>query len=57
MMTRSEVQFKIRALREELENRYKTGTVKMASADGVAIPTEDLQNQMFSLIYKLSKME
>jgi hypothetical protein len=56
-MTRLDIQIKIKAIREELENRYKTGTVKLAAADGTPIPTEDLQNQMFALIYRLSKME
>jgi hypothetical protein len=56
-MTRLELQAQIRALREELENRYKTGTVKLAAADGTPIPTKDVQNQLFSLIYRLSKIE
>lgn len=56
-MTRLEIQARISVLREELENRHKTGMVKMASEDGTPISTEDLQNEMFSLIYKLSKFE
>lgn len=56
-MTRTEIQTRIRALREELENRHKYGTVKIADSNGVAIATEKIQNEMFSLIYKLSKME
>ena len=56
-MTRTETQMRIRALREELENRYKYGTVKIAASDGTPISTEQLQNEMYSLIYKLSKME
>jgi hypothetical protein len=56
-MTRLELQSQIKALREELENRYKTGAVKLAATDGTPIPTKDVQNQLFSLIYKLSKME
>lgn len=56
-MTRTEIQMRIRALREELENRYKYGTVKIADSSGSPIPAEKLQNEMYSLIYKLSKME
>jgi hypothetical protein len=56
-MTRLELQAQIRALREELETRHKTGAVKLAKADGTPIATQDVQNQLFSLIYKLSKME
>jgi len=52
MMTRTE-----RALREELDNRHKYGTVKIADANGAPIPVEALQNEMYKLIYKLSKME
>ncbi len=51
------MQMQIKALREELENRYKYGTVKMANADGSAIPTEELQNKLYSLIYKLSRLD
>lgn len=56
-MTRLELQNQIRVLREELENRHKTGTVKLAAADGTPIPTKDVQAQMFALIYRLSKVE
>lgn len=55
-MTRSEMQARVNALREELEHRYKYGVVKMAS-NGSPIPVETLQNEMYSLIYKLSKRE
>lgn len=55
-MTRLDLQIKIKAIREELENRYKHGTVKM-SADGNPIPTEKLQKEIFSLIYKMSKLD
>ncbi len=54
-MTRSEMQARIRALKEELETRHKYGTVKMASEDGAPVPVETLQNELFSLIYRLSK--
>jgi hypothetical protein len=30
---------------------------KMASEDGTPIPSLDLQNEMFSLIYRLSKLD
>lgn len=56
-MNRLEVQAQIRKLREELETRHKTGVVKIATKDGTPAPTEELQDQLFSLIYKLSKME
>ncbi len=56
-MTRTEMQARVTALREELENRFKYGTVKMASAEGEAIPTITLQNEMYSLIYRLSKRD
>jgi hypothetical protein len=55
-MTRLDMQIRIKALREELENRFKSGTIKMAT-DGTSIPTEKLQNEMYSLIYKLSKTD
>ena len=55
-MTRLDIQVRIKALREELENRHKTGMTKMAKADGTPISTEDLQNELFSLIYKMSKL-
>ena len=57
MMTRSEIAMRIKAIREELENRHKTGTVKMAAANGASITTEELQNEMFRLTYKMSKMD
>lgn len=56
-MTRSEMQARVNALREELEARYKTGTVKIAKADGSPIPTENLQNELYALIYRLSKRD
>lgn len=56
-MTPLEMQMRVKAIRDELENRHKTGLAKMAAADGNPIPTEDLQNEMFSLIYRLSKLD
>ena len=56
-MTRSDMQTRISALREELEQRYKYGTIKLANADGTPISVESLQNELYSLIYKLSKRE
>ena len=56
-MTKLEMQIRVRAIREELETRTKTGMTKMATEDGSPIPTETLQNEMFSLIYRLSKFE
>lgn len=56
-MTRSEIQSKIRLLREELENRHKYGTIKMADASGKPISTEEIQKEMYALIYRMSKAE
>lgn len=56
-MTRTDILTRIRLLREELETRHKFGTVKIAHADGTPVKTEVLQKEMYSLIYKLSKME
>lgn len=56
-MSKLEMQMRVRAIRDELENRIKTGLSKMAAQDGTPIPTETLQNEMFSLIYRLSKFE
>ena len=56
-MTRSEMQLRIKALRDELETRHKFGTVKMAAADGAPVPVETLQNEMYALIYKMSKLD
>jgi len=57
LITRSDIQTRIREIRAELENRHKTGLVKMAKADGTPISTVDLQNEMFALTYRLSKFE
>jgi hypothetical protein len=56
-MTRSEIQTRIKTIRDELDTRHKYGIVKMASADGRPISAETLQNEMFQLIYKLSKFD
>jgi len=56
-MTRTEMQARVTELREELENRHKHGTVKMAQADGTPVSTETLQDEMYNLTYKLSKLE
>ena len=56
-MTRIDIQIKIKAIREELEARNKTGVVKMAGVDGVPITAEKLQDEMYHLIYKLSKLD
>ena len=56
-MSKFEMQTRVRAIREELETRTKTGMTKMAAEDGSPIPTETLQNEMFSLIYRLSKFD
>jgi len=51
------MQTRVREIRAELENRTKTGMTKMATEDGSPIPTETLQDEMYSLIYRLSKFE
>lgn len=56
-MTRTEMQIRVRDIREELENRIKTGTTKMADANGSPIPVQKLQDEMYSIIYKLSKID
>jgi hypothetical protein len=56
-LTRAEIQERVRVIREELENRVKTGMSKIAFEDGKPVPTESLQNEMFSLIYRLSKFD
>lgn len=56
-MTRVQLQTRINELREELENRFKFGMTKMAHTDGTPISAEKLQNELYSLIYKLSKRD
>jgi hypothetical protein len=56
-LTRAEITERIRVIREELEHRVKTGMTKIAFEDGQPVPTLSLQNEMFSLIYRLSKFE
>lgn len=56
-MKRSEIQDRIRALREELENRHKYGTIKIADDNGKPIPSDILQNELYSLVYKYSKLD
>lgn len=56
-MTRTQAQARIREIRDELEHRHKYGTVKLANEDGSPIAAEVLQKELYSLIYKLSKMD
>jgi len=56
-MTRTQIQTRVREIRAELETRHKTGMTKLANDDGTPVSTESLQNEMYSLIYKLSKFE
>lgn len=56
-LSRAEMNERVRVIREELENRVKTGITKIAFEDGRPVPTEALQNELFSLIYRLSKLE
>jgi hypothetical protein len=55
-MTPLDIRIRILALREELEARHKYGTVKMAK-NGKPIPTKQLQDEMFALILKKSRLE
>lgn len=56
-MTRLETETRIKEIRAELDTRHKYGTIKMASEDGKPISIASLQNEMFHLIYKLSKFD
>jgi len=56
-ITRLDIVMRIKELRDELEARCKTGMVKMASSDGKPIPTKQLQDEMFSLIYRKSCLD
>ena len=56
-MNKTEMQARIRLLKDELETRHKQGTIKLANADGSPIPVEELQKELFSLIYKSSKID
>ena len=56
-MSRLDIQIRIKALRDELENRHKNGIVKIADANGKPVPTKNLQDEMFSLILKLSRLD
>jgi hypothetical protein len=56
-MTKTEMKSRIRMLKDELNTRHKYGIVKMAQSNGEPIKVEDLQNELFSLIYQESKME
>lgn len=56
-MTRTEMQTRINDLRNELENRFKYGTVKLANKDGSAISAQTLQTELYNLIYRMSKID
>jgi hypothetical protein len=56
-MTRNEMHVRAKKLREELETRHKYGTIKIANQDGTPVPTEKLQEELYSIIYRLSKMD
>jgi hypothetical protein len=57
-MTKTEMQARIRILKDELNTRHKYGIVKMAfHPNGKPIKVEELQEELFSLIYRESKME
>jgi len=56
ILSESAIRLRIIAIRQELETRHKTGIIKMA-IEGVPIPTQTLQDKLFNLIYRLSKVE
>ena len=56
MKTEIDIRVRIGKLREELEARYNFGIVKMASESGEPIPTQTLQDELYRLTYKLSKL-
>ena len=56
-MTRLEIQVRIKNLQQELETRHTTGIAKMANADNAPISVSVLQNELFKLIYKMSKLD
>lgn len=56
-MTKTEMQSRIRVLREELENRHRFGVTKLAQKNSEPISVEALQSELYSLIYKVSKIE
>lgn len=55
-MTKTQIDDRIKILRAELENRYKFGVVKLADNNGQPISVEKLQNELYALIYKKSKI-
>lgn len=50
------IQLRIKAIQEELENRYKNNIIKMADDTGTPISTENLQSELYKLIYQKSKI-
>ncbi len=56
-MTKTEMQARIRILRDELETRHRFGVIKLAQKNGEPIPVETLQSELYLLMYKVSKME
>ncbi len=55
MLRKQEMQRRVKELRAELEARHKYGMIKMADNSGKPIDTDILQEELYSLIYKLSK--
>ena len=55
-MTELELRTQIKDLKAELNDRHKYGITKMATADGTPILNKVLQDTLFSLIYRLSKV-
>ena len=56
-MTRSEMQTRVRVIRDELESRHKYGTIKISQDNGDPVSVDSLQKELYSLVYKLSKIE
>ena len=55
MLKQFEIRARIKEIKDELDGRYKYGTVKLAK-NGIAIPVKELQDELYKLTYKLSKM-
>jgi hypothetical protein len=57
-MTRLELQIKIKALRDELEDRHSGIFKKSSDSDDKSlVSSATLQNELYKLIYRLSKVE
>lgn len=55
MKTEIEIRTRIMLLRTELEARHNSDIIKMASENGEPVPTQVIQDELYSLTYLLSK--